>query len=81
MSVISRVLTGDDGKLRPILRALLYAVLAFWVLSADELPAPIIDRLATALGVSGRLSAGTVAFYEAINLVTALLLTWLFALY
>jgi membrane protease YdiL (CAAX protease family) len=75
---ISRVFLGTDGSLRPIIRALIYAALAFWALSADWFLGPVLQRAANALGVSG-LSAGTVAFYETVNLVTALLLTWIFA--
>jgi hypothetical protein len=63
---------------RPIIRALLYSALAFWLLSADQFP--VLDRVANALHL-GELSAGTVAFHEAINLATALLLTWAFAWY
>ena len=37
---ISRVLRGADGRLRPIIRALIYAALAFWLLSADEFLGP-----------------------------------------
>lgn len=77
---ISRVMVGTDGKLRPIIRALIYSALAFWLLSADEFLGPPIRRAATALHATG-LSPGRDAFYETINLVTALLLTGMFALY
>jgi predicted MFS family arabinose efflux permease len=77
---ILNVFIGTDGRIRPILRALLYASLAFWLLSADWLLGPVIGRVAKALHVSG-LSAGAIAFYETINLLTALLLTWLFGRY
>jgi hypothetical protein len=43
---ISRVLIGTDGKLRPIIRALIYSVLAFWLLSADEFLGPPLRRAA-----------------------------------
>jgi hypothetical protein len=66
--------------LRPIFRALIYAALAFWLLSADEFLGPPIRRVATALDAT-TLSPGTGTFYETINLLTALLLTWLFGLY
>ena len=79
-STLSRAAFGADGKLRPLLRALIYAALAFWVLSADEFLGPTIRRAATALHASG-LSPGTEAFYETINLLTALVLTWVFGLY
>jgi hypothetical protein len=78
--LISRGLIGADGKLRPILRALIYSALAFWLLSADEFLGPPLDRAATALHATG-LSPGAVTFYETINLLTALILTWIFALY
>ena len=68
------------GRLRPLICALLYAAAAFWLLSADEFLGPAIVRLARWLNVQG-LSAGAVAYYEAINLATALLLLWIFAWY
>ncbi|HLY05710.1 MAG TPA: CPBP family intramembrane glutamic endopeptidase [Rhizomicrobium sp.] len=80
MTKISDVFRGSDGKLRPIFRALLYAVLAFWLLSADWLVGPVLQRTAVSLGLTG-LSPGRDAFYETVNLLTALLLTWGFALY
>ncbi|HEY3784230.1 MAG TPA: CPBP family intramembrane glutamic endopeptidase [Steroidobacteraceae bacterium] len=76
----STLLFGPDGKVRPLLCALLYAVLAFWVLSADWFMGPPLERLANTLQVTG-LSAGGTAFYETVNLATALLLTGLFAWY
>ena len=75
-----RIFHGADGNLRAIFRALLYSVLAFWLFSADELIAPAVEWATKALHVGG-LSAGTVAFFETINLATALLLTWTFARY
>src|SRR5579862_1506466 len=77
---ISRALLGADGKLRPIIRALIYSALAFWLLSADEFLGPALQRAAMALHATG-LSPRRAAFYEAINLLTALLLTWIFGLY
>jgi len=77
---ILNVFIGTDGRMRPIVRALLYASLAFWLLSPDWVLGPVLGRVAKALHVSG-LSASTVAFYETINLLTALLLTWLFGRY
>jgi uncharacterized protein len=77
---VSGILIGDDGKLRPLVRALIYGFLAFWVLSADEFLGPPIQRLATALHATG-LSPKGVSYYEVINLLTALLLTWIFGLY
>lgn len=69
-----------DGRLHPLIRAGIYSLLAFWLLSADELPGPVLRLLAGALHVNG-LSAGAVAFWETVNLSTALLLTWGFARY
>lgn len=80
MMKISEVFFGADGKLRPIFRALLYATLAFWLLSADWVLGPVLQRTAASLGLTG-LSPGRDAFYETVNLLTALLLTWGFALY
>lgn len=77
---LSLLLVGRDRKLRPIFRALIYAALAFWLLSADEFLGPPLQRAASALHATG-LSPGTGAFYETINLLTALLLTWLFGMY
>jgi hypothetical protein len=77
---ISRALLGADRKLRPIIRALIYAALAFWFLSADEFLGPPLSRAATALHATG-LSPSRRAFYETINFITALLLTWIFGLY
>lgn len=62
------------------MRALLYAVLAFWLLSADEFPGPLVTWGEASLGLAG-LSPGRVSYYEAINLATALLLAWGFGRY
>ena len=72
-------LPGTGGRVRAFICALLYAFLAFWLLSADEVPAPLVHRAAAALRATD-LSPITVAFYETISLVTALLLTWIFGL-
>jgi hypothetical protein len=77
---ISKLFVGTDRRLRPIVCALLYAALAFWLLSADWVLGPVLERVASALRVRG-LSPGTVVFFETVNLVTALLLTWIFARY
>jgi uncharacterized protein len=66
-----RYLLDAGGRLRPIVRALMYAALAFWLLSADEFLRSPLDRAATALHATG-LSPGRVAFYAVINLLTAL---------
>ena len=70
-------LPGAGGRVRSLICALLYAFLAFWLLSADGLPAPLVRRAVAALGATD-LSPITVAFYETISLVTAVLLTWIF---
>ena len=77
---ISNLFVGTDRRLRPIVCALSYAALAFWLLSADWVLGPVLERVASALRVRG-LSPGTVVFFETINLLTALLLTWIFARY
>ena len=77
---LSRAVLGADGRLRPLFRALIYAALAFWLLSADGFLGPPLRRAAAALHATS-LSPGTDAFYETINLLTALLLTWTFGLY
>jgi hypothetical protein len=77
---LSLTVLGDDGKLRPLFRALIYAAFAFWLLSADgPLGAPL-GRAATALHAAS-LSPAMEAFYETISLLTALLLTWALGLY
>lgn len=80
MTRIATAFPGADRKSGPIFRALLYAVFAFWLLSADWFLGPPLERTATALHLTG-LSPGRDAFYETINLLTALLLTWGFARY
>jgi len=77
---IGNLFFGADRRLRPMVCALVYAALAFWLLSADWVLGPVLERAAKALHVHG-LSPGTVAFFETINLATALLLTWIFARY
>ena len=77
---IGNLFFGADRRLRPMVCALVYAALAFWLLSADWVLGPVLERAAKALHVHG-LSPGTVAFFEIINLATALLLTWIFARY
>lgn len=74
------LVAGTDGKVRPLIRAFIYAALAFWLLSADQFLGPPISRLATTLHATS-LAPRTIVFYETINLLTALLLTWLFGLY
>ena len=77
---ISNLVLGADHRLRPLVCALLYAALAFWLLSADFVLGPILERAANALHLRD-LSPGAVAFSEAASLAAALLLTWMFARY
>ena len=77
---VSGVVIGTDGKLRPLVRALIYSALSFWLLSSDGFLGPLVERLATALHATG-LSPASVTYYESISLLTALLLTWIFGLY
>lgn len=82
VSKVSKRTGKTNGRLGHLFRALLYSVLAFWLLSADEFLGPVLGRVAKAIHVNeSELSAGTVAFFEAVNLLTALLLTWAFAWY
>lgn len=70
---------GEDRKVRPIWRAVLFFALGNFVLPL-ALSQPF-TALAAGLHVGNELSAASVAFYEAMLLVISLLLTWLFALY
>jgi membrane protease YdiL (CAAX protease family) len=70
---------GPDRKLRPLWRALLFFVLGNFVLPY-ALAQPF-ESLGRALHVGMELSAASVAFYEAMLLVIALFLTWVFGLY
>jgi membrane protease YdiL (CAAX protease family) len=76
----SNASAAADGRLRSFICALLYAVLAFWLLSGDGLLGPVLDRLGGWLQLSG-MSAGRITYFEVVNLATALLLTWIFAMY
>jgi hypothetical protein len=64
---ISRVLIENDGKLRPIVRALIYSALAFRLFSADEFLGPPLEHLATALHATG-LSPGYHAAFDYMQL-------------
>ena len=77
---LARLLIAPEGRLRPLLRALLFALLAFWLLSADGFLGAPLERAAGALHASG-LSPARVTFFATVNLVTALLLTFLFGRY
>lgn len=79
-STLARAALGADGKLRPIYRALIYAALAFWLLSADAFLGPPLSRAATALHATG-LSPWSETLYETVSLLTALVLTWMFGRY
>jgi uncharacterized protein len=79
-STIPNDVDGTAGRVRAFVCALIYSALAFWLFSSDWLLGPLLRRLSHALHVGG-LDAGTVAFDEAVNLATALLLTALFAWY
>ena len=61
MTKILDVFLDPDRMLRPIFRALLYATLAFWLLSADWVLGPALQRTAISLGLTG-LSPGRDAF-------------------
>ena len=76
----SNASAATDGRLRSFVCALLYAALAFWLLSYDWLLGPMLDRLGGWLHLSG-MSAGRITYFEVVNLATALLLTWIFATY
>jgi uncharacterized protein len=77
---VLNLIVGPDHRLRPMVCALLYAALAFWLLSADFVLGPVLERAANALHLRG-LSPGAVAFSESASLAAALLLTWIFARY
>jgi uncharacterized protein len=72
---------ATEGRVRALLCALLYSALAFWLFTSSGLLGPVLRPLASALHAGDGLNARTVAFFEAVNLVTALLLTALFAWY
>jgi len=76
---MSGFVLNDENRLRYIWRALLFASLATWVVQ------PLMDMAFTLTGVplhlSGRLTAGAVAFNEFENFLIALLCTLPFALY
>ena len=70
---------GSDGSLRPLWRALLFFVLAYWGL--PFLLDPVAALLGRQFGINDELSAGGIALNEAENLVVALIATAIFALY
>lgn len=69
-----------DGKFRwgLLLRALIYSVLAFWLLPTWL--SPHVQTLSDAWHLDGR-TAGNTALFEALLLLIALLLTWVLGLY
>lgn len=68
-----------QAKLGPLFRAILFFLLGNYAL--PFVLAQPFGRLASALHIGEQLSAGSVAFYEAMLLVIALFLTWAFGLY
>ena len=74
-----RLFLDDSGKLRPLLRAVLFFVLGNFV--APLALAQPFGALANALHIGQELSAGSVAFYEGMLFIIALLLTWIFGWY
>lgn len=79
-SAILNAFAATNGRVRALVCALLYSALAFWLFTSGWLLGPVLRPLASALHL-GRLDAPTIAFYEAVNLGTALLLTAIFAWY
>jgi len=75
----ARVFIGNDRKLRPLWRALVFFALGNYALPY-ALAQPF-GSLASALHLGEELSAASVALYEAMLLVIALFLTWVFGLY
>jgi uncharacterized protein len=78
-TAIPRAFAATNSSARALILALLYSALAFWLFAFRLLP-PVLRPLASALHLGG-LNAATVAFYEAANLGTALLLTAILAWY
>ena len=77
---LQKILIDADGRLlRPVWRALLFYLLARWVLS------PLVDGpsavLARVFAVAPTFNAGNIALSEAGTLLLALVLTWAFAAY
>ena len=73
------LLLGSDGKLRPLWRAVLFFVLAYWLLpfALDPVATLVADRF----GIREDLSAGSIALNEIENLIVALIATAIFARY
>lgn len=77
---LRRILIGDDGKLRPLWRAILFFVLARQLLFPYLLD-PLFEMLYKRLGIAPALSAPAIFFDELELLIGAVVLTGLFALY
>jgi len=73
------LILGSDEKLRPIWRAVIFFVLAYWVL--PFVLDPVAARVMRGLELGDGLSAANTALDEAENLIVALIATAIFALY
>jgi membrane protease YdiL (CAAX protease family) len=76
---VRSLLVGSDGKLRPLWRAALFFVLAYWLLplALDPVAALVADRF----GIREDLSASSIAVNEIENLIVAFVATAIFARY
>jgi membrane protease YdiL (CAAX protease family) len=74
-----KIMLGPDQKMRPIWRALLFFVLAYWLLPLAFDPA--FDFIAEQFQVDRAYTAANIGLQEFENLVVALLCTAVFALY
>jgi len=76
---LSNWLLGADGKVRPLLRAVLFFALGTWIVG------PLLERsfgfLAEALDVRPELSAAVIGLQELALFIGTLICTWIFALY
>jgi uncharacterized protein len=79
MNLISRLFLGDDRRLRHIWRALIFIVLFQY--AVQPLVFMAAAPLAKAWGVPDDLSAASIGFEEAANLLAGLICTLLFMLY
>jgi membrane protease YdiL (CAAX protease family) len=77
--VAGRIFFGEDGRLRPLWRAVIFYFLGAWIV------APMLDRVfqlvAGALNLGQELSAATVALGELEIFIGTLICTGIFALY
>jgi len=74
-----RYLIGPDGKLRLLWRAVIFFVLAYWIVPIASDPA--FDFLARRLRLASGLTAAHIAIQECGNLIVAVICTGIFALY